>query len=150
MKEFFFSVYHTPGYICDALLLKCLTSVSVNYLLETPSVINHLVYNKDEIIYFLYIFILIYIYTHTHTYIYYIYIYYIYILYIHYIYFIYSIYLSIYIYLSTYLSIYLSVYINMVSKGLSCPSYKVLPPSPKFLISPTLKGCCLDWQCFLN
>ena len=64
VKEFFFSVYYAPGYICDCLqctTLKCLTSVSVNHL-ETLWLF--------KIIYFLYIYIHIHIHTHIYMYIY--------------------------------------------------------------------------------
>ena len=39
VKKFFYSVYHSPCYVCDCLnvpLLESLTSASVNHFLETP------------------------------------------------------------------------------------------------------------------
>ena len=67
-KNYFFSIYHTPGYVYDCLQYTTLKRFDITFS-KPPSrnfVIIHQVYNEDEIIYFLYIFILIYIY-HTHT-----------------------------------------------------------------------------------
>ena len=82
VKELCFSVYHTPGYICDC--SQCTTLKMFDISFSKPSsrnsVIIHVAYNEDKIIYFLYIFfnlhiyihiyIHTYIHTHTHTYIY--------------------------------------------------------------------------------
>ena len=57
VNEFFFSVYHTQLFlfvmVWNAPLLKCLTSVSVNHLLETQNKIK--LKTENKIIYFLYI-----------------------------------------------------------------------------------------------
>ena len=64
VKEYFFSVYHTLGYIYDCSQCTTLKMFNISFS-KSPSrksVIIHHVYNEDKIIYFLYIFILIYIY----------------------------------------------------------------------------------------
>ena len=57
VKEFFFSVYNTPGYICYCSLCNTLTKIFDISFSKTPrnSMFIHLVYNEDRIIYFLYI-----------------------------------------------------------------------------------------------
>ena len=65
VKEFFFSVYHTPGYICDCSWCTTLKVFDINF--STPpsrnSIFIHLVYNEEKIISSLYIFISFYIYV---------------------------------------------------------------------------------------
>ena len=65
VKEFFFSVYHTPDYICDCSWCTTLNVFDINF--STPpsrnSIFIHLVYNEEKIISSLYIFISFYIYV---------------------------------------------------------------------------------------
>ena len=63
VKKILFSVYHTPGYVCDC--LQCTTLKLFDISFSKPpsrnSMIIHLVYNEDKMIYFL-IFIYLFIY----------------------------------------------------------------------------------------
>ena len=58
VKDFFFSVCYTPGYICDCSQYTTFKLFDISFSKEPSrnSMIIHQMYNEDKIIYFLYIF----------------------------------------------------------------------------------------------